>query len=161
MLHPLVRMLSTEQWMIVLSAGFCVCAAPRPQRNTPARSNQSRLMTRSAFSSKTVASLLGRKQGAAKWSGWVVGNAAGSLLLVNTAAPIASANLTRRSQSACLRETRPIKISGNFALSMALRALSTEACGAAGGGAGEKRAGSGIEISSASDDSCKLALRQM
>src|SRR5918996_103970 len=35
MLHPLVRMLSTEQWMIVLSAGTWVCAVPRLKRNAP------------------------------------------------------------------------------------------------------------------------------
>ena len=78
---------------------------------------------RSAFSINAVAALLGRKHGAAKCSGWVVGKAAGSLLLVNTAAPMASAKRTRRSQSACLRETRPMRISGNFALSMACKDL--------------------------------------
>src|SRR5215510_3682376 len=97
---------------------------------------------RSAFSINAVAALLGRKHGAAKWRGCVVGNAVGSLLLVNTAALIASAKRTRRSQSDCLRETRPMRISGNFALSMASRAFSTDSRGAAGGGGGAKRAAS-------------------
>src|SRR4029077_18020328 len=108
-----------------------------------------------------VAPLLGRKHGAAKCNGCIVGKAAGSLLLVSTAAPIVSANRMRRFQSAFLRETRPMRINGNFALSMALRAFNTESRGAAGDGAGIKRAASGIEISSASDDSCKPASRQM
>src|SRR5262245_63130631 len=99
---------------------------------------------RSAFSTNAVAALLGRKHGAAKWSGCVVGNAAGSLLLVNTAAPITSAKRTRRSQSVCLRETRPMRINGNLALSMASKTLSTDSRGAAGGGGGAKRAASGI-----------------
>src|SRR5919106_418143 len=161
MLHPFVRTLSTEQWMIVLSAGCCVCAVPRLSRNTPARSNQSRLRMRSAFLINAVASLLGRKHGAAKCSGCVVGKADGSLLLVSTAAPIASTNRTRRCQSACLRETRPMRINGNFALSMASRAFSTDARGAAGEGGGAKRAGSGIATSSVSDDSCSPASRSI
>ena len=89
-------------------------------------------MIKSAFSISAVAALLGRKQGAARCNGCVVGKEAGSLLLVRTAAPIVSAKRTRRSQSACLRDTRPMRINGNFALSMAFSALRTEACGTAG-----------------------------
>src|SRR5574341_2663488 len=104
------------------------------------------LMIKSAFSISAVAVLLGRRQGAARCNGCVVGKEAASLLLVSTAAPTISAKRTRRFQSACLRDTRPMRISGNFALSIAFNALITVACGAAGDGAGAKRAGSGIKI---------------
>src|SRR5258705_9742855 len=111
------------------------------------------LMIRSAFSISAVAALLGRKQGAARCSGCVVGKDAPSLLLVMTAAPITSAKRTRRSQSARLRETRPMRINGNFALSIAFKALRTLGCGTAGEGAGAKRAGIGTESFSFSGDS--------
>ena len=55
--------------------------------------------------------------------------------------------------TSCLRDTRPIRINGNLAFSIALTTLASDSWATAGVGAGAKRAASGTRIFSVNGSS--------